>query len=86
MGPSVASKTMISSITHLHQVFHLAPCSGSSPSVIVANITLLRNRPFRLSREGPCSEEPAITGGRFGALTSCILEGLGVREGGVVGT
>ena len=27
-----------------------------------------------------------MTGGRFGALPSCILEGLCVREGGVVGT
>ena len=32
----------------------------------------------------PRKEEPSFTDGRFDALTSCLLERLRVREGGVV--
>ena len=39
-----------------------------------------------LPRHGPRKEEPPITDDRSNVLASCLLEGLRVREGGVVGT
>ena len=41
--------------------------------------------PLVLSCHGPREGEPSFTDGRFDALASCLLEGLRVRKGGVVG-
>ena len=45
--------------------------SGQSPLVLLCH--------------GPREEEPSFAGGRFDALALCLLEGLRVRKGGVVG-
>ena len=42
--------------------------------------------PLVLSCHGPREGEPSFTDGRFDALASCLLEGLRVRKGGVIGT
>ena len=39
-----------------------------------------------LPRHGPRKEEPPITDDRSNVLASCLLEGLRVRKGGVIGT
>ena len=81
-GPLVA----LNALRSLCQLFGCPPGLRPSPPVIFPTITCQGKKSSLVSScHGHREEEPSLTDGRFDALGSCLLEGLRVRKGGVVG-
>ena len=81
-GPLVA----LNALRSLCQLFGCPPGLRPSPPVIFPTITCQGKKSSLVSScHGHREEEPSLTDGRFDALGSCLLEGLRVRKGDVVG-